>query len=269
MKAMRRRPNRSDGSQALHCEIMTETLDGRPRLGEISESEVSQYRALSGMAVAGFGFGLLSPLAFIGPVLYVFPIVGVALSVVALARISKNLPAFTGRRIALAGLVVSTLCISIAPSQLSMSRYLLRREARQYASFWFRCLAQDEPHKAHQLSREPRYRAALDDQLWDLYANNPRLIEELDKFLSKHAVRTLLALGEGAQVRFYETQDQYRRWNEERVYLIYAVTYQEESRKKTFFVGIKVALVSAGDDAQASWFVEDIIEHAQPEEIPI
>ena len=247
---------------------MTETVDGGPRLGEISESEVTEYRALSGMAVAGFGFGLLSPLAFIGPVLYIFPISGVLLNALALARIAKNHPAFTGRGIALAGLVLSTLCISIAPSQLSVSRYLLRTQARRCASFCFRYLAQDEPHKAHQLSREPQYRATLDDRLWDLYANNPRLIGELDKFLDNHAVRTLLALGDGAQVRFYETQSQYRQWGEERVYLVYAVTCKDESRKETFFVGLQMTLAPATDGAPAGWYVDDIIDHTRPDEMP-
>ncbi len=247
---------------------MAETLDGRPRLGEISESEVSEYRALSGLAVAGFGFGLLAPLAFIGPLHLVFPIVGLALSLVALVRITRNSPALAGRGLALTGLIVSTLCISIAPSQLLVSRYLLRAEAQKHASLWFRCVAQDEPHKAHQLTRVPRHRAALNDQLWDLYADNPGLADELDTFLENFAVRALLALGDGAQVRFYETQSQFQQGAEHRAYFVYAVSYQEEGEKKTFFVGLKMSRAPAADDVPAGWYVEAVVEHAKPTETP-
>ena len=244
---------------------MTETLNGRPRLGEISEPGVDEYKPLSGLAVAGLVCGLLSPLAFVGPVLCVFGIAGVVLSVAALVRIGTDSPAITGRKLALVGLVLSTLCVSIAPSHRLVSRYLLRNEARRFAPAWFRFLGDDQPCKAHQLSTPPENRLVLDDQLRDAYAKDDELAEELSAFTENAAVRALLALGDGVRIRFYETQFQGREFGNERVDLLYAVTFEEEGRKKTFFVGLKMIRVADAGDGRASWFINDVRERDRPE----
>jgi hypothetical protein len=245
---------------------MTETLDGRPRLGEISESGVTEYKPLSGLAVTGLVFGLLSPLAFVGPVLYIFGIAGVVLSVAALVRIGTDSPAITGRKLALVGLVLSTLCISIAPSHRLVTRYLLRNEARQLASAWFRFLGDDQPHKAHQLSKPFQDRRVLDDQLWDAYAENDKLAEQLRYFIiSKVAVRALLVLGDGARIRFYETHFQGLESGNERVDLLYAVSFEDDGQEKTFFVVLNMIRVA---DGRASWRVGDVYNHVQPDVPP-
>ena len=244
---------------------MTETLDGRPRLGEISESGVDEYRPLSGLAVVGLVFGLLSPLAFVGPALYIVGIAGIVLSVAALVRIGTDSPAITGRKLALVGLALSTLCMTMAPSHRLVSRYLLRNEARRFAAVWFEFLGDDQPHKAQQLSRPPHLRLVLDDQLWDAYAEDGNLAGELSAFTKNTAIRALLALGDGAQIRFHETQVQCLEYGDERVDLLYAVSYQEERRKKTFFVGLKMIRVADAGDGRASWHISDVREDAQPE----
>ena len=243
---------------------MRETLNGLPRLDEIAEPGVDEYKPLSGLAVAGLGFGLLSPLAFVGPALYIFAITGVVLSVAALVRIGTDSPAVAGRKFALVGLILSTLCISIALSHGFVYRYLLRNEARRFASTWFQFLGDDEPHKAQQLNRPPLFRRVLNDQLWDAYAEDDKLAGELSDFTQNAAVRALLALGDGAQIRFYETQYQRRESGNERVDLLYAVSYEEEGRKKTFFVGLKMARVADAGNSRASWHINDVREHARP-----
>lgn len=244
---------------------MTETFDGCPQLGEISGFGADEYKPLSGLAVAGLGFGLLSPLAFVGPMLYSFGIIGVVLSVAALVRIGTDSPAVAGRKLALAGLVLSTFCLSIAPSYGLVSRYLLRNEARRFASAWFRFLGDDEPHKALQLSKYPQFRLVLDNRLWDAYAENDTLAGEMSVFIKNAAVRALLALGDGAQVRFYETQYQGQEVGNERVDLLYAVSYEEEGGKKTFFVGLKMLRVADLGDGRAGWHINDVRERARPE----
>ena len=241
---------------------MTETLDGRPRLGEISEAGV-EYKPLSGLAVTGLVFGLLSPLAFVGPMLYIFAIVGIGLSIAALVRIGTDSPAITGRKLALVGLVLSTLCVSMAPSHRLVTQYLLRNEARQFAMAWFRFLGDDEPLKAHQLSRPPGGRLPLDDQLSDVYAEDVELTEELTDFTENAAVRTLLDSGNGAQIQFIETKFQGVEYGNDRVDLLYSVSFEKEGRKQTHFVSLKMIRV-AEDDGRASWYIGDIGEHARP-----
>ena len=243
---------------------MTETLDGRPRLGEISESGVDEYRPLSGLAVTGLVFGLLSPLAFVGPMLYIFGIVGVVLSVAALVRIGTDSPTISGRKLALAGLILSTFCISSAPAQHLVSRHLLRNEARQFASEWFRFLGNYETHKAHQLGKRPEHRLALDDQLLDAYAKDDALAEDLATFTDNAAVDALLTLGGKAQIRFCETQLQGRYDGLERVDLLYAVSSEEEGQEKTNYVSLRMMRVADAGDGRAGWYINDVNERARP-----
>lgn len=243
---------------------MTETLDDRPRLGEISESGVDEYKPLSGLAVVAFVFGLLAPLAFVGPLLYIFGLTGILLSVVALARIGTDSPALTGRKLALAGLVLSTLCLSIAPSYRLMSRHLHRNEARQFASAWFGFLANDQPQMAHQLTEPPHSRRVLDERLWDVYAEDYELAGKLNIFTTNAAVRALLELGNGARIRFYETQLQYPERGTERIDLLYAVTFEEKGVKKTFFVSLKMLRAADAGDGRAGWRVSDTRDKSLP-----
>lgn len=239
---------------------MTETLDGRPRLGEISESGVDEYKPLSVLAVAGLVFGLLSPLAFVGPLLYIFGIVGAVLSVVALARIGTESPALTGRKLALAGLVLSTVCISIAPSHRLVSRHLLRSEARRFASEWFRFLANNEPRKAHQLSKSPQQRLTLDDQLWDVYGEDSQLAEGLRIFTEKAPVRKLLAWGDGARIGFCGIPFQGREFGDDTVTLLYAISPEEEGQKALIVV-LNMQRVADAGDGRASWYISDIRDY--------
>lgn len=244
---------------------MAETLDGRPRLGEISESGVDEYKPLSGLAVTGLIVGLLSLLAFVGPLLYIFAIAGVVLNTAALVRIGTGSPAITGRKLALAGLVLSTLCISIAPSHRLASRHLLRKEARQFASVWFRFLAENEPRKAHQLTRAPGQRLSLDEQLADEYAKDGKMAEELGSFTKSAAVRSLLDAGSGARIQSYEIQFEGRQSGDERIDLLCSFSFEEEGREETGFVGLEMRRVADAGNGRADWYISNFQDDVPPE----
>ena len=64
-------------------------------------------------------------------------------------------------------------------------------------------------------------------------------------------MRTLLALGPKAQVRFYQTAAQARDNDNDQVDQVYAVTYEEGSERKSFFVLVRMSrlkLRSGGAD---------------------
>ena len=73
------------------------------------DAELAAYRAVAGQAVVGLIFGLLAPLALVDPLLWAVPALGVLLSGWALRRIRRSEPALAGRKMALAGLVLSLL----------------------------------------------------------------------------------------------------------------------------------------------------------------
>jgi hypothetical protein len=227
------------------------------------DAELAAYRALAGQAVLGLIFGLLSPLALVDPMCWGFPAVGIILSVWALRRIKKS-DSLTGRKMAVAGLLLSLLFAAAAPTDALAYRRTIRSEARQFSSLWFQFLIHDEPQKAHQLTVAPAIRHFLDDRLWAFYRSEPRLRQQLEGYVKNPLVHTLLALGPKAEVRFYETADQTQDGNDDMVTELYAVTYEEEGEKKSFLVAVDLLRQKLAT-GEAGWCIRQTNGPVRPE----
>jgi hypothetical protein len=214
--------------------------------------EPPEYRSVSGLAVAGLAFGLLSAVAMIFPLLLTCAVVGIVLSMWALLRIRRQAPALAGRGIALSGLLLSVVFATAVPTDWLVYRWRIRNEARQFGEAWFELLSRGEPHKAHQLTVEPELRERLDDRLWASYREDPRRRKEIRKYASEPLVRTLLALDDRGQARLYETRDHASADGREYVQQVYAVTFEEEAGRKTFFVLMNMER-SRPDSGRADW----------------
>ncbi len=217
------------------------------------DAEFAAYRALAGQSVVGLIFGLLSPLALLGPSFWVVPCLGAFFSGWALRRIARNDEALTGKGLAWAGLAVSLLLGAAAPTDWAVYRRLIREEARQFTAQWFRYATRGEPEKAHQLTLPPPARQSLGGSLWGYYRTTPKQRQALENYVQMPLVLTLLALGPKADVRFYDTILQSRENNDDLVEQCYAVTYfDEDNEKKSFFVGVQ-ALRTTLSDGRAEW----------------
>ena len=232
---------------------MPEAEIREPRLSNPQDDQVLAYQAVSRLAVAGLIFGVAAALAFIHPALWIVPVAGILVAGLALWRIARDAPALIGRKAAVAGLMLSMFCAAAAPSEWSAYRGMMRGEARRFAEAWFEFLRQDQPHKAHQLTLHPRYRLPLDDSLWASYAEGSDPRTELENYVSRPVVRALLALGEKARVRYYDTEGQGTVEGRESVYQVYAVTYDEAGGTKTFFIGVALERYQLQGTGRASW----------------
>jgi hypothetical protein len=231
---------------------MSETLPAHPRLTDPLDAQLAQYRGLSAAAVAGLILGLLGPVALIDPVLWAVPLLGILVNGWALRRIARRSPALTGGRAALAGLILSTLLSAAAVSDWLAHRWLLRREARQFALQWFELLAQGQPQKAYQLVLSPSYRRPFDGKLWDFYRESTHWRAELEDYVSQPVVRALLALGPKAQVRCYQTEGQWPEEARHHLAQVYAVSYDQAGRQETFFVRLELQRVKLAG-GRANW----------------
>jgi len=211
------------------------------------DEELSAYRAVSGQAVSGLIFGLLAPLALVDPMLWTVPALGVFLSVRALRRIHRSEPALAGRKMAIVGLTLSLLLLAAAPTDWFVYRWRVRSEAGEFARLWFHCLTEDEPEKAYQLTLPPQSRQPLDNRLWAVYRDEPRLRQGLENYVKVPLVRTLLTLGPKARVRFYESAGQTHTDREDTVEQVYAVTYEEEGQRKSFLVVVQMSRTKLAD----------------------
>ncbi len=221
-------------------------------ISDSQDAELAAYRSISGLAIIGLILGLLAPLAMVDPVLWLLPIPGVIVNWMALRRIRFAGPSMMGRKIAILGAAISLAFLAAAPAEWFVYRKIVRDEARQFADMWFRYLAHDEPQMAYQLTIAPRSRQPLNDQLLSYYQSNRDLSQQLESYANGSPVRSLLALGPRAQVRFYQTIDQTRGEALDQIAVCYAVTYDEQGEKTSFFVLLQL-IHGVLPDGRADW----------------
>jgi hypothetical protein len=198
--------------------------------------------------------GLLSPLAMFAPALWLVPLAAVVLSGLALRRIAVRWPELVGRPAALAGLMLGVAMLVAAPVDDLVSRYLLRREARQFAEMWIDAVRHGEVYKAHQLMLAPKQRLPSQDKLAAYYRRTEGARQMLNRAVKEPVMRTLFALGTAAAIRFYETDSVRHEDSSDVVAQTYAVTFPDEgNRPTTFFITLLVQRSVDNVGRRAGW----------------
>lgn len=215
---------------------MPDSNSPHPPLHDLQDTELAHYRAICGWAVAALVCGLAAPLALLALGMWLVPASGVLCAAIALWRIGRPDSGLTGRKAALAGLLLSLLFGAMAAGDWFACRWMVRGEARRVAEAWFACLAEGRAEAAHQLTLAPHLRAAPGEALGDIYRSGPRRREELEQYVARPAVRKLLDLGPRAAVRYDRTAGQQRYGDREIVEPVYAVAFDEGGGRKSLSV---------------------------------
>ncbi|MEA1949961.1 MAG: hypothetical protein U9N87_01135 [Planctomycetota bacterium] len=234
--------------------------DNDVKSSHLSESPEAQacgeYRSVSGLALFGLFLGLLSPLALTGPSGWLIPAAAIIICLAALWRIRLKDETMIGRKAAVFGLLLAVLCGTTAISQWFATRWIVEHQARGIATAWFELLADDQPLKAHQLSLIPGERKPLDASLLHVYQRGPKRREELDKFLAEPLVRSILALGKKADIRFYECGGIWGPPGKENVQEIYSISFEDkQGKKKTFFATVLLRRFPPDQAEKINWVV--------------
>jgi hypothetical protein len=218
----------------------------------------AEYRTIEPWAVGGVLLGLLSAVAMLGGVLWLVAALGIVANLVALARI-RNDRHRDGRGAALLGLGLS-IAFAIAPmAQTASSRWLLSRQARPVAEMFLQFLCENGPEKAMDLRIAPDQRIPLDDQLWANFRHNPEARDLLKKFVQDPVVRTLMALGTQADVRFFKTSTVVTDGSRGVVSQYFTVTYPDDDEgKQTFFVNVMLERNTTEEPGINPWRVIDL-----------
>ncbi|MCA9103143.1 MAG: hypothetical protein KDA63_18430 [Planctomycetales bacterium] len=222
---------------------MTEQDDhsaGDTRWGGDEAVEVESYRTYCVTAFCGLGLGLLSLVAFAYPLMWILPLAAGIVSALALRKIAADPDRLIGRRAALVGLAVSVLIGIGAPTRVLAHRWATHWQTRRFAEEWFQHLADGNPHFALEMTRDIRKRRALSDDLWRQYRDNAADAEALRQYIRQPVVAALLALGDSANVRFYQTRKFTPIDVGDAVDEVFAVTYEDRGKPKTFFVSVAV-----------------------------
>jgi hypothetical protein len=99
--------------------------------------ELPSYRPVSALAVIACIGGVCSAAALVAPILWMVPLIGVALSVAALADVARPPAGKAGRLVALAGLALSLGFGAQAATTAAASQWVTARRAEAAARYWF------------------------------------------------------------------------------------------------------------------------------------
>jgi hypothetical protein len=232
---------------------MSETEVERFQLSDPQDAEVTQYQAISGLAVVGLIVGILSLLALAHPFLWIVPAAGIVLSATALWRIIRDPAALVGRKPALAGLVLSVLFGAMAPADWFTYWYLVDREGRQFAAQWFEFLRRGEVIQSVQLMEPAQSRLALNDRLWKHYPRGSQNYESLESYVTRPEIRSLLALGPTADVRYYDTQDRSFSDGADHLEQVWAVTTEKAGQRTSYFIRLNLKRYPIPSTGRAFW----------------
>lgn len=219
------------------------------------EPTIDQYRSVSLRAVFGLVAGVVSAAALLAIELLIVPMFAVAANIWALRRIAYYAPSLGGRWLAQLGLGLSLAFAVAAVANWATFREGIRIQGRQVAQAWFGYLLAGQPHKAHQLTLVPSERQPLDENLWDVYRRFPERRTALQAFLDDPLIATLIALGPDATVRYYGTEKLRSQTGQHLLNDIYAVTYEDEGRQRTFFVAMTLLRAETPDTGEVQWRV--------------
>jgi len=233
---------------------MTDHNDNKApvRFTAAPEVEDTEYQALSGLAVIGFLFGLASCVALVHPGLAFLAGAALLCGVAALIRIAGNPSDIVGRGWAVAAIMLAVFWGSAAIAKEVTYRQLLEAEAQPFAMLWFDLLKNGAPEKALELQTNPSRRSKLDSTLLDYYLDDEHRYESLSGFVNGPEVRALLKLGRDATVRYYDTE--YVGPTE--ISQVYAVTYDDEGTKKSFFVVLTLKKHILADGQNVAWAIQ-------------
>jgi len=100
--------------------------------------------------------------------------------------------------------------------------------------------------------------------LWPIYQRNAKLYGRLEKFLGSKLVRTLLALGEEAEVRYFDTEVIESNDMRDMISQVYSVTLDKDGQRTTFFVRVVLERKRDHRTGRDAWVVYNYYGAVRP-----
>lgn len=227
----------------------------QPSLG--SHEQEIEYQPVQGWSVIGLLVSLAAPLALVGSALVIVPIVGALANLIALWRVRLE-PQRPGKLAALIGLSLSLFFMTIPIARVVAARIMLPQQAAPMANAFFEYLKKGQPERALLLHLPADSRQPVDENLWLFYRGNNESKEELMKFVNQPLIRTILALGERAEIRPAGTNGVAVERNRALLDFYYTITFKDDAgKKKTILMSLLMERKPAQNPALDPWRIRD------------
>ena len=168
---------------------------------QAADGDAARYHAVSKWAVAALLLGLLSPLALVGPVLWLVPLLGIVIALSAMRKISTSAGELVGWNLAFLGLLLAILFGVAAPVHTLTRHHWIEIRAEEFADQFLDLLLNGRTQAAFQLSLAPGRRKPLDYDLSEEFKKNPKAQQKYDEFMQREPARTLFASAPTCQNR--------------------------------------------------------------------
>jgi len=208
---------------------------------------------------------VLNLLVLASPVFLFIVVLNIIVSSLAIWVIWNSSGALFGIRLAKVSLGWSIVTLVAVATFQPYYHHTMLQNADKFAKSWFAAVKADDIPLAFEMRRPFWIRNLPEDPLewWHAQIFDDQMTHEfLHRHLNNQVLRTLVHLGDRADVSFYRLNS----WNTHDsihyLSLVYAVTYpNEQGDKETFFVEILLQLHYHHQDRSAGWLLQQFPEH--------
>jgi hypothetical protein len=171
-------------------------------VGVVGLDDEPTYRSISVLAIVSIVIGVAAPLCMMAPLLFVLPIVGIAVALLALRGIEVSAGTLIGRKAALIGIAISVASIGAALTRTKLSEVMLSQQARGTALEWIALLQDGKVDDAFEMTMASR-KGPPPPSPMNMGPSEPPQ-EPIDAFRANPVVHFLAEHGEGADVKYVE-----------------------------------------------------------------
>ncbi len=189
-----------------------------------SDQQSVDYRPLSKAALLSLLMGVLSSVAVFHPVLWVVPLLGLAISLGAIWKFTQHGSEFTGRQMAIAGLLLAIVFGTAAPAKWYTSRQLIVRQSQAFADRWIELVRSGELEFASDFKMTPGFRRLAGMTLDGWYKIAPDAKDAHEMFADDNSVIRLSRMGKAGTVQFVKVLAVIRKNHSDVVRLEYEVS---------------------------------------------
>jgi len=186
--------------QDIVVESSTYNSGSSAAVGVVGLDEEPTYRSISVLALVSLFLGIVAPLCMMAPLLFVLPIAGGAVALLALRNIAASDGALIGRTVALIGLGLSIASVCATVTRAKVGEQMLSRQAHVTAREWIELLQDGQAEVAFEMTTAKR-KGAPPPSPMSPPSSEPAL-KPIDEFRANPVVHFLVEHAKGADVRF-------------------------------------------------------------------
>jgi hypothetical protein len=160
------------------------------------------YQVVNGWSVVALILAVLSISSLVLPLLLVFSLLAIIISLVALSKVQREPHLFMGRRLAILSLVIAVIVGGWTLSRRYFFNARMFAAAESNVDNWFQLIKEGKQEEAHQLTLLAGMRTSGRMTLQEYYQNEKRVRQEMQTFFSEAPMQQIIKLGENWSARW-------------------------------------------------------------------